>query len=337
MGSAITTIHIIYLLGVVCILLSMALRKEAVFPCIIFIFLIGLVGGQSVIAGIQAVFQTILHGAINFMDIIVTITLVTALSKLLNALGSDRIMMEPGARIIKSPSSAYWIIGITMMVASFFLWPSPVVALIGTMLLPIAVKVGLPAMSVAIAMNIFGHGIALSSDLFIQGAPSITADAAGLSPSDITMAGIPLFITMSVVTSVAAFLFLRKSMVKSSEPVEPVRNGNSSRLAIIVAIATPLLFVGDIVAMFLLDLKGGDASSLVGGTALLILCAASVAAYKKDAFDNIAEYLRQGFLFGIKIFSSVIVIGGFFFLGGEGITSILGENFAGYSGILSDL
>ena len=70
-----------------------------------------------------------------------------------------------------------------MMTISFFFWPSPAVALMGAILLPVAVRVGLPPIGVAIAMNLFGHGIALSGDFVIQGAPKLTADAAGLPAS----------------------------------------------------------------------------------------------------------------------------------------------------------
>lgn len=42
------------------------------------------------------------------------------------------------------------------------------------------------------AMNLFGHGIALSSDIVIQGAPKLTADAAGIPVGDVVSASIPL-------------------------------------------------------------------------------------------------------------------------------------------------
>ncbi len=62
--------------------------------------------------------------------------------------------------MIRTPTLAYWIIGLLMMTISFFFWPSPAVALMGAILLPVAVRVGLPPIGVAIAMNLFGHGIA---------------------------------------------------------------------------------------------------------------------------------------------------------------------------------
>ena len=53
-----------------------------------------------------------------------------------------------------------------------------------------------------------------------------------------------------------------------------------------------------------------------------------------DAPEKVTDYLTHGFLFAIKIFAPVILIGAFFFMGGEGITSILGEQYQ--SGIMND-
>lgn len=94
----------------------------------------------------------------------------------------------------------------------WFFWPSLAVALIGALFLPIAKKAGLPAMGVAISMNLFGHGIALSSDYIIESAPKLTADAAGIPVADVLSASIPLAITMGIVTTTAAFYFLRKDI-----------------------------------------------------------------------------------------------------------------------------
>ncbi len=62
------------------------------------------------------------------------------------------------------------------------------------------------------AMNLFGHGIALSGDFIIQGAPKLTADAAGIPVSDLMSASIPLVLVMGIVTTVSAYIFLRKDL-----------------------------------------------------------------------------------------------------------------------------
>ncbi|GAA3323273.1 hypothetical protein GCM10020331_046480 [Ectobacillus funiculus] len=148
------------------------------------------------------------------MPTILIISIIVSMSNLLIRTGINDVMISPFASLIRTPTLAYWIIGIVMMVISLFFWPSPAVALMGAVLLPVALRVGLPAIGVAIAMNLFGHGIALSGDFVIQGAPKLTADAAGIPVSDVVSASLPLVIIMGVVTTVTAFIFLRRDMKK---------------------------------------------------------------------------------------------------------------------------
>ena len=78
--SALTPLHFLYLAGVIVILAVMILKKDTPAVCIAFLFLIGAVGLNSLIGGIQVVFNAILYAAVQFMEIIATIALVTALS-----------------------------------------------------------------------------------------------------------------------------------------------------------------------------------------------------------------------------------------------------------------
>ena len=164
-----TPVHYCYLIGVFVILGVMVMRKDTPAVCIAFLFLLGFTGLGTIRGGIQTVFNAILYAGREFMEIIATIALVTALSKCLSELGSDYLLMRPMSRIMKTPSLTWWILGLTMLVFSLFLWPSPSVALVGAIMLPFAVRAGLTPLAAAMAMNLFGHGIALSYDLVIQG------------------------------------------------------------------------------------------------------------------------------------------------------------------------
>lgn len=99
-----------------------------------------------------------------------------------------------------------------------------------------------------------------------------------------------------------------------------------------VAIATPLVFLIDMFLMLKFNLKGEDATALVGGTAVLVMSMVSIIQHSfKDSLEKVTEYVREGFLFGIKVFAPVIVIGGFFFLGSEATAKqILGSNASGF-------
>ena len=140
-------------------------------------------------------------------------------------------------------------------------------ALLGAVLLPVAIRAGLPALGVAMAMNLFGHGIALSSDFVIQGAPKLTADAAGIPVGDVVSASIPLVITMGVVTTIVAYIFLRRDMKRgtlllntaSKEDEDSSQAMEENLLSIgqkrFFAVLIPIAFILDVVAMSVLNCK----------------------------------------------------------------------------------
>lgn len=356
-ASVLTSLHYLYLAGVIVILMVMVLRKDTPGVCILFLFLLGAAGTHSIAGGIQTVFSAMLLAAREFMEVIATIALVTALSRCLSDLGSDYLLMRPMSRVMNRPDLTWWILGLTMFVFSLFLWPSPSVALVGAIMLPFAVRAGLNPLTAAMAMNLFGHGFGLSYDLVIQGAPAISAGAAGITTSQVLTEGRPVFLAMGIATVLAAYVLNRKQISLAAGPAdfqtgspttgqELPRTGSQatsqvdsqtgsqasgqelprtgSRPALILAIATPLAFLADIAAMLVLGLRGGDATSLVSGTAVLLMCLGSVLAFRKEALEKVTGYLTDGFLFAIRIFAPVIAIGAFFFLGGEGISTILG-------------
>lgn len=338
-AAVLTPLHFLYLTGVIVILTVMVLRKDTPAVCILFLFLLGVIGTQSIAGGIQTVFRAMLYAAKEFMEVIATIALVTALSRCLSDLGSDYLLMRPMSRVMKNPDLTWWILGFTMFLFSLFLWPSPSVALVGAIMLPFAVRAGLNPLAAAMAMNLFGHGFGLSYDLVIQGAPAISASAAGITTSQVLTEGRPVFLAMGAATVLAAYLLNRKQLslplpsahglADTHTPGQPdLPSGPCSRVsrpALVLAIATPLAFLGDIGAMLALHLRGGDATSLVSGTAVLLMCLGAALAFPREALEKVTGYLTDGFLFAIRIFAPVIAIGAFFFLGGEGICAILGQ------------
>ncbi len=145
--------------------------------------------------------------------IILIIAIMVALSKALEANNAIQYMVRPFSRVIKILIQHFcnWI----CYVSSFlFFWPTPAVALVGAVFLPVAMRAGLPAIGVAVALNLFGHGLALSTDFVIQGAPSITAGAAGVAVSYVINDGMILFWVMGIVTISMAFYTLKEILTK---------------------------------------------------------------------------------------------------------------------------
>jgi hypothetical protein len=322
----------------------MGLRKDPLIPCILGLLSVGWLFKSSFVGGVSTVFNALIVAGNEFWGIIVVISLIVSLSKLLSDTGADYLVMSPAARLMINPDIAFWTIGLAMMLASWFFWPSPATALIGAIMFPVAIRAGLPAMGAAVAMNLFGHGIALSTDYVIQGAPTITAKAAGFTdPSPVISASIPLAITMGLVTTVTAYILLKRDMARNPEKIKAEQAALNAQevkrelnwVSYVLAVVTPLAFALDVAAMWILKLRGGDATALLGATAVLILALGTLLKYGWDGLEKITDYVRDGFMFGIKIFAPVIIIGGFFFLGkGELAKTILDAKAA--TGFLED-
>lgn len=339
-----TSMHYLYIVMVFIILAILLMKKDIVIPCIIGIFTMGFLYSGNIVFAVQTIYNTIIYAGNEFWGIIVIISLVVSMSKALQEIGADVLIMSPIKKLMVNSTWAFFSIGITMMIISWLVWPSPAVALVGAVLLPAAVNAGLPVIWAAVAMNLFGHGLALSSDFFIQGAPAITAKAANIGVSEMMSASVPLWLTMSIVTITVAFIMLKRDIKKEGfikndiENITPAyyTSNSSTRLVKFISIVTPLAFLADIFAMWKLNLRGGDATALVGGTAIIIMLLITLTNFKfNEALDKVVDYLKDGFGFGIKVFAPVIIIGGFFFLGNESIAkNVLGEN---ATGLLNDI
>ena len=341
MDVTLTSLHWVFLFWVLMIIVIMGLRKDPLIPCILGLFSVGWLYKGSFVGGIATIFNGLIVAGNEFWGIIVVISLIFALSKLLTETGADYLVMSPLAKLMVNADVSFWVLGFAMLIASWFFWPSPATALIGAIMVPVAMRTGLSAMGAAVAMNIFGHGIALSTDYVIQGAPTITAKAAGLTPDQVMAASIPLAIVMGCVTAIAAYIMVKRD--KNINPAATVTVGvqeqiraEVSSVSYFLAVVTPLAFALDIFAMLTLKLRGGDATALLGGTALIILAVGSLLKFGTEGLEKTTDYIREGFMFGIKIFAPVIIIGGFFFLGkGELARSILESKTA--TGFLEDI
>lgn len=344
-----TPLHYIYLIFIIVIIIAMIKKRDISLICILGIFILGLIGTQSLSKATMGIFNSFVYATKELMPTIFIISVVTAMSRSLIDSGINDEIVSPFKGVIKNYWIAYWVIGIVMMILSWFFWPSPAVALIGALFLPLAKKAGLPAMGVAIAMNLFGHGIALSSDYIIQAAPKLTADAAGIPIGSVISASVPIAITMGVVTTTVAFYYLRKDIKSGAMTIEDTindeENSNENKIAIsskkvrrALAFLILVLFALDLVIMFKANLQGNDATALIGGTAVFILSLVSVVSYKKESLEKVTENLVKGLRFGFKIFGVVIPVAAFFYLGDSAFNEIFGKILPEVShGIVNDL
>jgi hypothetical protein len=325
MTVALTAAHWLFLFWVLVVIVVMGFRKDPLIPCILGLLSVGWLVKGGAVGAFTTVFNSLIVAGNEFWGIIVVISLIVALSKLLGETGADYLVMSPAARLMVNADVAFWVVGFAMMFASWFFWPSPATALVGAILFPVAVRAGLPAIGAAMAMNLFGHGIALSTDFVIQGAPTITAKAAGFAnPGPVLSASVPLIVTMGLVTTITAFIMIKRDMKANAASHKLEREAMMAAtetkrdidwVSWFLAVVTPVAFALDVFAMLTLNLRGGDATALLGATALVILAVGSMLKFGWDGLEKITDYIRDGFMFGIKIFAPVVIIGGFFFMG----------------------
>ncbi|WP_274651593.1 hypothetical protein [Paenibacillus humicola] len=353
MDIRLVPLHWVYLAFILFIMGLLIKKRDTTLVCVAGIFTLGLIATGSLSHSLSGVFNSFVYAIKQLIDTILIISIIVAMSRIMIKTGINEMIVAPLTRFMRTPALAFWGIGIIMLVTSWFFWPSPGVALIGAVLLPVALRVGLPALGAAMAMNLFGHGIALSGDYIIQGAPKLTADAAGLPVSAVMEASIPLVAVMGVVTTVCAFWFMRRDMKRGTWKDGLVAAGSGSESGVPgdeekiplprrtkqwLAVVIPLLFAADVAAMFVLRLQGGDATALIGGTAVFILIAVTLLAHKNESLEQTTSYLIEGFQFGFKVFGPVIPIAAFFYLGDSAFTELFGKTLpAGSTGIVNDL
>ena len=348
--AELTASHWIYLLGILTVLVTMALRMETPLVCIISAFVLALVTTGSLIGAVQAVFNAVQVAFSELLGIVVIISIIVAMAKMLEETGIADTMFHPFRAMLKGPAIAFWVMGGVIMVTSWLLWPSPAIALVGALLLPAALKVGLPPIGAAMSISMFGYGIALTTDFVIQGAPSISAKAAGVGVTEVMSSSIPLVIVWAAIALPLSFLAVRREIranggkaiesdlfsCTEEERCEMEKwRAAAPGFKKVVTWAIGLAFLLDIMAMLAYKLRGGDATALLGGTIALIMVAVALGVYGREGFEKLTEHGRHGFRFGIKIFTPVFFIAAFFFMGAPGAAkAIFGE---GARGLLFDL
>ena len=357
--------HYVFLLTVLAIFIAIGFRRGVIIPALAGTFLIGLLSAgekdpllDRLIFGVQVLFNALLNAGGELFSIMAVIALMVAMLHSLRAQGADKIMVAPMKKLMATPMAAFFVLAATMYTAAAFFWPTPAVALVGTVLVPVAVRVGLPAIAAAVAINLAGHGMALSADPIIQGATRLTATAAGIDPASLLPYTL-VFSLLAGLTAIGIAVYtirrdMRSGKLKAATPediaamsVAGQAGDDGSGLAAgappgkharLLAVSVPVV-LGLIAGLMIYrgifnpdkSIRGGDATALLGGAATLLLVLSAFAAHGASALERIADYLRSGFFFSMKIFAPIIPIAGFFFLGNpDHAAAVIGDGTPGY-------
>ncbi|PTX53891.1 hypothetical protein C8P63_1259 [Melghirimyces profundicolus] len=323
------------------VILTMLLKRSVVLPTLIGTLLVVWVHLDSLVSGLQAVFNANLVAARELFGIFLIITFMAALLRSLKDLGADRIMMVPFRKMMVNGHVSYFLLAAVTYVLSLFFWPTPAVPLIGALLIPPAIRAGLPAMGGAVTIAIAGQGMALSSDYVMQVAPVLSAKAGGIDPSAVADKAMVLSLITGSVALVWAYGSMRKTIGRESAeplvfsgggerglPPRPGRFSSAKGMAVLVPFSL-LSAMGYMVYTKVAKGEGGvegaEGAAFIGGVAAVLLILSTFAHARGNAPDQISEYLVEGFLFAFRVMGPVVPIAGFFFLGsGDFSGEILG-------------
>jgi len=335
-----TLAHWLYVAGILSVIVAMLFRRNVVIPSMVFTFLLGWRFSGSIIDGILAIFNASLVAGQDLFNIFLIIAFMVMMLKAISVTGADELMVKPLKKLMVSPFVSYVVLIVSTYLISLFFWPTPAVPLIGALLVPVAIKTGLPPMLGAMALAFAGQGMALSGDVIIQGAPGLTAKAAGISEALATRYGGILSLITGITAIVLGYLMTRHEVKNPSVESIAATSDNANdkgndikehKYAGILLLILIIAMVFVVFAMSYFQLKGGDASALLGGVAALVTIIASLLVHKDKAFDVICDYISDGFVFAFKVMGPIIPIAGFFYLGNSHTAArILGEGAPGY-------
>nr|WP_206321998.1 hypothetical protein [Streptomyces sp. HNM0575] len=194
----------------------MVARKNVVVPAVVATLVTAWVFTGSMVKGLTSVFSASLTAASELFSIFLIIALITALLGALRAMGAERRMVKPFQMLMRNGRIAFFsLVGVTYVISLFF-WPTPAVPLIGAILLPAAIRAGLPAIGGAAAIAVAGQGMALSSDYVIQVAPGLSAKAAGTSTGTVADRAMVLSLIIGAVAVALVYWRTRKSITPAS-------------------------------------------------------------------------------------------------------------------------
>ncbi|GAE34308.1 hypothetical protein [Halalkalibacter akibai] len=356
-----TLAHWLYLVGTLIIIVTMLFRQNVVVPALLMSFIIGWAYDGSFLNGIQVIFNASLTAAGELFHIFLIIAIMTALLQSLKSIGADEQMVSPFLKVMKNGHWSFWILVCITYAMSLFFWPAPSVPLIGALLIPVAIKAGLPPIGAAVAISLAGHGMALSSDYVLQVAPALTASTSSIDAGLLADRALVLSIITGIIALSIAYMSIRKKIIKPSQKnvTEWENNGNNnlkissdelvvkkSKSSTVFAILVPTTFLiivaYVIVSTFsnlLPSIEDGAGASIIGGTAILLLMAISISRNYRETLKEVSNYLVNGFVYSFKVMGLVIPIAGFFFIGSDSFSAkILGiENADQAPGFLFDL
>jgi len=316
---------ILYFLFIIIIIITILLKKKPILIGALGIIAVGIGETGSILQGIQVAFRGLLFTTTDLLPIILLIGLVVAMTNMLRETGTDKLMIKPFLKLRKA-FWIYWILGLTVWFLSLFLWPTPAVTLLGAVVLPLISNAGINALGLAVGLCIFGEGIGLAGDYIIQGAPGLTAKAAGLETALLIKESIPLVAGSGLLAALIGFwrltilnkqcADLADANVSPAPPADRLSIGPAGqKKPRILAFLTVVIYLATIAGLLNSGLRGDSAAAVTGGITLIVLVLGTVITNLRTSLNYFVQHIQGGLRFSMEVFAPIVVIAGFFILG----------------------
>jgi len=329
----------VFMLFVLITLGCMVTRRSVLLPTTLGLITTGTLLKGNLLGGLQVTFTAFMMAATDLLNIIIIMALTIMLTKTMEDMGSDKLIVAPLKKLLITPMVSCCVMSLAMLILTWFIWPAPAIALLNVLVIPFVIARGLPPMVAAMSLSIFGKGMGLSSDFIIQAAPAVTAKITKLPSADVISANFLIWSVVSGVAAITTFVIARKAIRQiAGQEASLTQNLTSreteaaatttvqaNRLGKIMAWIIPVSLLTDIVCIFHYGLKGSAATSLFGGTVIALTMISAILQHKEKAFEAVMDYARTGWIFAIKVFGPVTFIAGFFWLGSDSLKDIIGD------------
>lgn len=324
---------IIYFIFTLFIIVTIFLKKKPILIAASGLIAVGVLETGSLFGGLQVAFRGLLLTATDLLPIILLIGLVVAMTNMLRTTQADTLITRPFMRL-KSTSSAYWILGISLWALTLFLWPTPAVTLLGAVALPVMTNTKMNPLGLAMGFCIFG-GMGLAGDFIIQGAPALLAKSAGVDVERVIPASIPLVIGSGIAAALLGYwrlLRINKETevltevdIKKTDEIEVVNNGQNDGRLVFLALFVAGSYILTIFWLLQSGLRGDSAAAATGGVSIAILIFGTVLFDYKKALNNFVLHIQEGMKVSMGVFAPIVVIAGFFLLGTQSGNEIVLE------------
>jgi hypothetical protein len=338
-------VHWVFLALLAVIIGLIVAKKDTMIIYLLAILVLGLCATGSILSSVEGVFGSLLYAFSNLLGIILAISCVSALGMLLEKTGIIEIYLKPIVKLIKNKYIGFWIIGVVALIFALFFNPSPAVVLVAIIFLPVAKQINMPILWVAVALNLFAHGFASSGDYVLRAGPTLVAEAAQIPTESLMLSSVPLWLTMGIVTTTAAFAMLcrsRKKIKNVATKPSPVSMPELNTYDVgskkgFFAVLVGGLLATDVILMFAFSLSSNSASALLCGTVIILICVISIFGVKKA--NVIDSTFIDGMKYSMTLFARVLPMAAFFYLGDTAFSTVYGDGIlsAGSQGIVNDI